>query len=130
MHRAAGGRREDPHSPRQARCLGGDFLAAALPGTATGEFVRLNQALGHPPQAAMPSAAAAVAFGPKRGIVKKLAELPDFYRPERRDSGRYCTEARVGDCWMTWAYSIGFRERVFIRPILWLNLPESDHERV
>ena len=64
------------------------------------------------------SVAALIAFGPMLGIVKKLAELHDFYPPGRRDSGRHRTEARVGDCWMTWAYSIDFRKRAFVRPIL------------
>jgi len=59
-----------------------------------------------------------IALGPKPGIVKKLAELHDFYPPARRDSGRHRTEARVGDCWITWAYSIDFRKRIFVCPIL------------
>ncbi len=84
LHRGVRGHREDPHPPRQARCLGGNCPVAALPGTATGASVRLNQApRATPPQAATPSVAVAVALGPKPGIVKKLAELHDFYPPAR-----------------------------------------------
>jgi hypothetical protein len=74
------------------------------------------------------SVAALIAFGPMLGIVKKLAELHDFYPPGRRDSGRHRTEARVGDCWMTWVYSIDFRKRVFVRPILSRNMDCESRE--
>jgi len=57
--------------------------------------------------------AALIALGPMPGIVKKLAEILDFGRLGRPDYSRHRTEARVGDCWMTWAYSINFRKGRF-----------------
>jgi hypothetical protein len=56
------------------------------------------------------SLAALIALGPTPGIVKKLAEILDY--------GRHQAEARVGECLMTWEYSIAFRKRAFVRLIL------------
>ena len=49
------------------------------------------------------SVAALIALGPTPGIVRTLTRPLDYGRLGRPDFGRHRTEARVGDCWMTWA---------------------------
>ena len=60
------------------------------------------------------SVAALIALGPTPGFVKKLAELLDYGRLGGPDCGRHQAEARVGECLMTWEYSIDFRKRAFV----------------
>jgi hypothetical protein len=64
------------------------------------------------------SVAALITFGSTPGIVKKSAELLNYGRLGRPDYGRHHTEARAGECLMTWGYSIDFRERAFVRLLL------------
>ena len=58
-----------------------------------------------------------VAVGPTVENVGKSAEVRDFSRLGRRDSGRHRVEAQVDGCPMS-PYSTHLRKRAFIRPLL------------
>ena len=58
-----------------------------------------------------------VAVGPTLENVGKSAEVRDFSRLGRRDSGRHRVEAQVDGCPMS-PYSTHLRKRAFIRPLL------------
>ena len=61
------------------------------------------------------SVAALITFGSTPGIVKKSAELLNYGRLGRPDYGRHHTEARAGECLMTWGYQSTFgKGRLFV----------------